>query len=164
MRSVQDRLKRPDVLAGLMFAAVATFGLYLSADYEIGTVRSMSTGYVPRLVCWCLLALGLVILAMGLRAPDEGRSGDGQAHENDGESRSALRPVVFVAAAIAVFGMAIEPLGLALATLLLVAVGAFATRETRLWETVLVALCLIVGSAAVFVWGLGLPMSLWPGA
>ena len=68
-------LARKDVLAGLMFIAVAVFGLWASWNYRIGTALNMSTGYVPRLLCWLLLALGVVILVLGLRRSEERRVG-----------------------------------------------------------------------------------------
>jgi hypothetical protein len=58
-----DVLSRTDVLAGLLLMAVAVFGLWASHDYPVGTALRMSTGYVPRLLCWILLGLGALILA-----------------------------------------------------------------------------------------------------
>ena len=58
-------LRRKDVLAGLLFVAVAVVGLYVSRDYPIGTAVRMGTGYVPRLLCWLLLGLGAWILVQG---------------------------------------------------------------------------------------------------
>jgi putative tricarboxylic transport membrane protein len=66
--AVLQVLARRDVLAGLMFVGVALFGLWLSRDYPIGTALRMGTGYVPRLLCWVLLGLGVVVLVQGLRA------------------------------------------------------------------------------------------------
>jgi hypothetical protein len=67
-------LARKNVLAGLMFIAIAALGLWLSRDYPIGTALRMGTGYVPRLLCWILMGLGAAILVQGLReknAPPE---------------------------------------------------------------------------------------------
>ena len=58
-------LARKDVLAGLLFIGVAVFGLWLSRDYPIGTAFRMGTGYVPRLLCWLLFGLGVVVLVQG---------------------------------------------------------------------------------------------------
>src|SRR5437016_12563272 len=82
-------LARKDVLSGLLFVAVALFGLWLSRDYPIGTALRMGTGYVPRLLCWILLGLGTVILVMGLREGQDER-------RVDFSDRSGWRPVVFV--------------------------------------------------------------------
>src|SRR5262249_20603046 len=65
--SVLHVFARRDVLAGLMFVGVALFGRWLSRDYPIGTALRMGTGYVPRLLCWILLGLGVVVLVQGLR-------------------------------------------------------------------------------------------------
>src|SRR5215218_4511171 len=67
-------LARRDVLAGLLFVGVALLGLWLSRDYPIGTALRMGTGYVPRLLCWILLGLGLIVLLQGVRAAELTRS------------------------------------------------------------------------------------------
>src|SRR5881397_2914124 len=93
-------LARKEVLAGLMFMAVAALGLWLSRDYPIGTALRMGTGYVPRLLCWTLLALGGCVLFQGLRAAQA-------VHKADGAS--GWRPVVFVTASLTVFALALKP-------------------------------------------------------
>ena len=40
------------------------------ATIPIGTALRMSTGYVPRLLCWILMGLGVVVLVQGLRETD----------------------------------------------------------------------------------------------
>jgi hypothetical protein len=154
-------LARKDVLAGLLFVAVALFGLWLSRDYPIGTALRMGTGYVPRLLCWLLLALGTVILVQGLR--------DGQAErrlsfgDGSGDLRQGTwRPVVFVTASLVIFGLTIERLGLVISILLLIGVGAVAARGLRPLETLVAALVLIVLSWAIFILGLGLTIPVWP--
>jgi hypothetical protein len=68
--ALRHMLARKNVLAGLLFCAVALIGLFLSRDYPIGTAVRMGTGYVPRLLCWILLGLGILVLAQGLREVD----------------------------------------------------------------------------------------------
>jgi hypothetical protein len=146
---------RKDVLAGLLFMAVAILGLWVSRNYPIGTAVRMGTGYVPRLLCWILLGLGAVVLLQGLRerAP-EGWLAGGEV--------SAWRPVLFVAASLVVFGISIERLGLVASIFLLVGLGALATRGLRPVETLSVALVLIVLTWAIFILGLGLTIPVWP--
>ena len=148
-------LARKDVLAGALFMAVAVFGLWISRDYPIGTAFRMGTGYVPRLLCWILLGLGGVVLIAGLR---EARA---QLQPAAGAGW-AWRPVVFVTASLAIFGLAIERLGLVISIVLLIGVGAFASRALRPVETVVAALVLIVLSWAIFILGLGLTIPVWP--
>jgi hypothetical protein len=148
-------LARRDVLAGLLFVAVAALGLWFSRDYPIGTALRMGTGYVPRLLCWILLGLGAVILVQGLR--------EAQAERPlSFADMSAWRPVIFVTASLVIFGLSIEQLGLVVSILLLIGVGAVAARELRPIETVVAALVLIVLSWGIFILGLGLTIPVWP--
>src|SRR5437763_11414104 len=61
-------LRRKDLLAGAMFMSVALLGLWLSHDYPLGTAVRMGTGYVPRLLCWVLLALGAAVALTAFRS------------------------------------------------------------------------------------------------
>jgi putative tricarboxylic transport membrane protein len=148
-------LARRDVLAGLLFVGVALLGLWLSRDYSIGTALRMGTGYVPRLLCWIMLALGIVVLVQGLR---EGQG----AHLVSSEQGSSWRAVIFVTASLMIFGVSIERLGLVLSILLLIAVGSVAARGLRPLETLAAALVLIVLSWGIFILGLGLTIPVWP--
>ena len=56
----------------------------------------------------------------------------------------------------------VEPLGVVLAIALLVLVGSFAGREVRPLESVGTALVLIILTMVIFVWGVGLPIPVWP--
>ncbi len=146
-------LVRKDVLAGLLFIAVGVFGLWTSRNYPIGTALRMSMGYVPRLLCWVLLGLGVLVLVQGLRAADEGAA--------FAEARY-WRAIVFVPASLVVFAFAMDRAGVVIATLLLVGVGSLAGRELRLLETAVTAVVLIIITLAIFVWGLDLPIPVWP--
>jgi hypothetical protein len=161
--SAWQAFARKDVLAGLLFIAVGTLGLWLSRDYPVGTAFRMGTGYMPRLLCWILLGLGAIVLVLGLR--------DGQVHGlRDGHAAPAgsaagipaWRPVLFVTAGLVVFGLAIERLGLVLAVFLLVGLAAVAGRGLRPIETVVAALVLIALCWAIFILALGLTIQVWP--
>src|SRR3954454_730362 len=106
-------------LSGLMFCAIAVFGLWVSRDYPIGTALRMGTGYVPRLLCWALLALGVLILVQGLR--DARMVG-----EPESQAPWSWRAAIFVTGSLVVFGLTLEWLGLVISILLLVGVGATA--------------------------------------
>jgi len=147
-------LSRKDVLSGLMFVAIAALGLYESRNYAIGTALKMGTGYVPRLLCWCLLGLGAIILVQGLRAAVPA--------PEPGEAAPAWRPVVFVTASLVLFALTLERLGLVVSILLLIGAGAVASRTLRPLETLVAALVLILLSWAIFILGLGLTIPVWP--
>lgn len=148
-------LVRKNMLAGAMFIAVALVGLWVSRDYSVGSALRMGTGYVPRLLLWVLLCLGAVILVQGLRQPVE----PGTDAQN---GASALRPLIFVTVGLVVFGLAIERLGIVVSIVLLIGIGAVASRDLRPLETIAAAAVLIALSWAIFIAGLGLTIPVWP--
>jgi len=150
--SAWDVLARADVLSGLLFIVIAALGLWISRDYPVGTALRMGTGYVPRLLCWGLLALGLIILVQGLRQPAPPLR----------PTAIAWRAVLSVTIAIVAFALSLERLGLVLAILLLTGIGALATRTLRPLETAVAAVVLIVLSWGIFIAGLGLAIPVWP--
>jgi hypothetical protein len=143
-----------------MFIVIAAIGLWTSRNYPVGTALRMSTGYVPRLLCWLLMGLGTIVLVQGLLetpAPEP-------RHEptpRDGVI-AQLRPVVLVTVGLIAFGLTLEPFGLMLAIFVLVVIASFATRELKLWETLAAAAGLTVLTWAIFILGLGLPIQMWP--
>lgn len=153
-------IRRKNVLSGVMFIAFAALGLWLSRDYPVGTALRMSTGYVPRLLCWVLMTLGIIVLLQGMR--------EKQASEPVADppvsagAPATLRPIVLVTAGLVAFGLALERLGLVAAIFLLVVIASFATRELKPWETLLAAAGLSVLTWAIFILGLGLPLQVWP--
>ena len=148
-------VKRKNVLAGLLFMGAAVFALWVSRDYPVGTALRMGTGYVPRLLAWILLLLGLVILLQDLRARTA------QA-PRDLEALSSLRPLLFVTLSLIVFGLTIERLGLFLSTVLLAGIGSLAGQGKRPLETLIAGLVMAAISVGIFILGLGLTIPIWP--
>lgn len=148
-------LQRQDVLSGTLFMGIAACGLWVSRNYPIGTASRMGTGYMPRLLLWVLLGLGALILVSGVWKAD-GPS------ETSASGGATWRPIVFVTLSLAVFGLALERLGLVVSILLLTGIGAVAGRSMRPLETVIAALVLIILCWLLFIVGLSLTIPLWP--
>jgi putative tricarboxylic transport membrane protein len=146
-------LARKNVLAGLMFIAIAALGLWVSRDYPVGTALRMGTGYVPRLLCWILMGLGAAVLIQGLRE---------KGSPPERVTLGQLLPVGVVTASLIAFALAIEQLGFVLSVLLLVGVGAAAARDIKAWETLAAAIVLVALCWAIFILGLGLTIPVWP--
>jgi hypothetical protein len=152
-------LQRKNVLAGLMFMAIAAIGLWASRDYPLGTALRMGTGYVPRLLCWLLMALGAIVLVQGLlTTPAE----DADEPAPERHMLATLGPVLAVTLSLIAFALALESLGLVLSIVLLTVIASFATRELKAWETLAAAASLSLLTWAIFILGLGLPIPLWP--
>jgi putative tricarboxylic transport membrane protein len=152
-RSFIGMVARKDVLAGLMFMAIAALGLWVSRNYPIGTALRMSTGYVPRLLCWVLLLLGGAVLISGIRNAEA---------ERQREKDVRWRPLILIPAALVAFALSIERLGIVVAGALLIGISGLASRDLRIIEVGLAGIVLILATWAIFVWGLGLTIPVWP--
>jgi len=147
------RIRSPkDFWSGLFFIAVAVGFIGLSRQYNMGNMHRMGPALFPTMVGTLLAGLGLV---MTLRS---------FAIDGPPVPRFHARPILISLIAIVLFGVALQNSGLVAAVTALVIVGAIASSESRVLETVGLTLALIVFSVAVFVWLLGLPIPLWPDA
>ena len=147
------RIRSPrDFWAGLFFIAAAVGFMLLSQQYSMGNMHRMGPALFPTLVGALLAGLGLIIAARSF------------AIDGPPVPRFHARPIIVSLVAIALFGVALTHLGLIAAVAAVVLVGALASRESRPLETIGLVVVLMVFSAAVFVWLLGLPIPLWPEA
>ena len=145
------RIRSPkDFWSGLFFIAVAAGFMLLSLQYHMGTMHKMGPALFPTLVGALLACLGLIIAFRAF------------AIDGPPVPRLYARPIGISLAAIALFGVVLAHFGLLAAVAALVVVSAIASRESKPFETVGLVLVLMLFSAAVFVWLLGLPIPLWP--
>jgi hypothetical protein len=65
------KLNAKDVAAGVFLVLLAAVGLWLNQDHALGSARRMGPGYMPMLVFWIQIGLGLLVLGVGLfNGPD----------------------------------------------------------------------------------------------
>jgi len=146
------RIRSPkDFWSGLFFMAVAAGFMLLSLQYHWGSMHKMGPALFPTLVGTLLACLGLIIAVRAF------------AIDGPPVPRLYLRPIGISLVAIALFGLILAHFGLLAAVAALVIVAAVASRESKPLETLGLAIALMLFSAAVFVWLLGLPIPLWPG-
>jgi hypothetical protein len=146
------RVKSPqDLGAGLVFLLLGLAGFYFGRDLAFGTAARMGPGYFPTLLSAMIFAIGLVV---GLR---------GVTIAGPPIEPVQLRPILFIVAAILIFGFLIEAIGLALTAVLLTIFAAYARPEVKLGETILLGAGLAAFTVAVFVYLLGQPLPAWWG-
>lgn len=144
-----------DLLFGLFLIAVAAGALFATRNLNVGSAADMGAGYMPRVVSLGLLAFGLVFCARGVR--QAGLTGAALAIEP-----VQMRPLLAVLAAVGIFALTAERLGLAIASVVTVVLASLATREGRLRETVPFALLLSAAAVLLFIKVLALPVPVWP--
>lgn len=141
---------RPDLLTSAIFVGVGALGLWAGRTLDFGSLASMGPGFIPTIICWLLIGIGLWVGALGLRramTPIE---------------PVKLRPILVITASIIGFAFIAAWLGFVAATMFLIVLGSLAEREVRLKETLLLAIGLSIFGALVFVVGLGVQIRLLP--
>ena len=144
------RGNRPDLLTGALFIGLGGLGLVMSRGLDMGTLSQMGPGFLPRIVCWLLIAVGLAVGVPALKAPAEDIAS------------MRLRSVAVITIAVVGFAYAATHLGFVLASIWLIVVGGLAEPGMRWREIVPLALGLTLFGALVFVYGLGVQVPLWP--
>jgi Tripartite tricarboxylate transporter TctB family len=144
-------LHNKEVWAGLTLIGIGAAAIWLARDYGFGTALRMGPGFFPIVLGAILLLFGLVILALGLRG--------GEPIAGSWSPRA----LIILPLSLVLFGLLMERAGFVPAMLVLVFGSATATTEFRFVEALLFAIGLTALSAAVFVWGLGLPYPLLTG-
>jgi len=134
-----------------MFGAFGAAFMIVAQNYNMGTAVRMGPAYFPTVVGGLLLVLGLFVVLRAFFV------------ESGPVPRLHLRPLAIVLAGVCLFGALLRPLGLVVACVVLIVVGALAGISFRWKEVLLLTILLVVFSVALFVYGLGLPFPLWPG-
>ena len=144
------RVKNPqDFWAGLLFLAVGLLAVYLGRNYNFGTATKMGPGYLPTVLSWIMAGIGAFL---ALRALLE---------QGSGIEPSLWRPQAFIIAAIVLFALFIERLGLAPTVVVVTVVAALASREMRWIETLILSVGLAILCVVLFVKILGQPLTIF---
>jgi hypothetical protein len=161
-----------DFWSGLMFVGVGVVFAIGATNYSMGPAcppndpcaanlwarlsqlsAHPGAGYFPLGLAILLALLGAIVLFKSLTIESEG---------GDPIGAFAWRPLLVIVVAIAVFGLMLEKIGLALTVPVLIFISSLAGDEFH-WKGVLInAIVLTVGSWAIFVWGLKLTIPMWP--
>lgn len=141
---------RAELASGLLVTALGLLGLAASWDLDRGVLRQMGPGYLPATVSWLIIAGGVVMIVAAMLKP-------GKPLPN-----FQIRPLAVISAGLALFGLTIDSLGIIIAIVLLIIVCGFASPITRFWETAVLAVCLALASALIFVQLLGLAIPILP--
>jgi putative tricarboxylic transport membrane protein len=139
-----------DFYGGLALVAIAVFALWASSDLSGMRGFSFGAATAPRLFAVILGLTGAVVALIGLTVA-------GPALE-----RYAIRGPVLVTASILCFAVAIRPLGLIITSFISIVISAAASPEVKWVQSLVWAAILTVFCSLLFVYGLKLPLQLWP--
>jgi hypothetical protein len=146
------RVRSPqDLGAGIVFLVIGLAGIYFGRNLAMGTAARMGPGYFPVMLSYLIVLIGLIVGARGLTL-------DGPPIE-----RIQLRPIFFVAASLLLFGAIIDQVGLAITTVALTIVAAYARRDVNVLEALVLGVGLALFTIGVFVYALSQPLPAWWG-
>ncbi len=139
-----------DYWGGVALVAFALFALWAAGDLPGMRGFAFGPGTAPRLFSWLLVATGAGVALTGLVT-------SGPPLEKWG----VRAPVLFIASVI-FFGATVRPLGLVISAFFTLMIASAATREVRWVEATIWSAALTVFCVGLFVYGLNLPLQLWP--
>ena len=131
--------------------------LWISRNYETGTVISMGPGFFPKAVAGLLILFGVIIFVVSGR--------DVEPFEDDGPGIGLLslsRILLFVIGSVVLFGLTLGPFGLPVATFLMVTAASAARSGARPIPVFLTALVLSVLATLLFAYALQLQIPVYP--
>jgi len=155
-----------DWWAGWMFVAFGVFfilfalgtpefidrivGTKLIGGYQMGSSVRMGPAYFPVVLGGILAFLGLLVLL------------DSIVEEGPEVATFHFRPLIFIAISSLAFAYLLKPLGLVLASIVLIFISAYGGHEFKWKEVAIMSVVLAVFSVLVFVKGLALPFPVCP--
>ena len=142
-------LSSKDFWSGAMLIAIGATAMFIARAYPFGTTLRMGPGYFPVVLGGVLVMFGLIVLVRGLRNPERIEGG------------WALRALIVLPLAFALFGFLMDRVGFVPALAALIVGSAAASPTFRVAEVAALTLALTLACVAVFVWGLGLPYKLF---
>lgn len=141
------------LIAGLLFIVVGLVGGFASAQYQLGTLARMGSGYYP-----LLMSIGLVLVGLAVcLVPDAANT----KIDLRGLRIRYGRPWLFVTAGILVFIVTVNWAGFVVASFLSVYLASFADRRNGWRDGALLAAGATVFSVIIFYYGVQIQIPLF---
>lgn len=121
----------------------AVFVFFIAYGYPVGSADSMGPGYFPRVLCYLIAGLGLVLAASSV-------SRARHVHVAASEDRLMPRPLIAVSSSFVVFGLTLSTVGLLPAIGLLILISCFAIPKRTLPE--IATIIVVMEAMTVAMW------------
>ena len=142
-----------DFVSGLMFVLVGAGFAIGATNYSMGTSARPGAGYFPLMLSVIMAILGAIVLFKSLTI---------ESPNGDPIGSIAFKPLLVIVAAIVMFGLLLERLGMIITVPLLIIVASMAGDEFKLRGVLVSVVILTIGCWLVFILGLKLTIPLWP--
>jgi hypothetical protein len=140
-----------DFWAGLMFIGFGLAAIIVARDYPMGSAMRMGPGYFPTWLGGLMMFLGAIISFRSTMVRGEPIR------------KFGWRGLFFLSAAFFTYGLLIDWLdvGFVISIAAVVVLSTLASREFHWLESLGLAVVLVLGTVAVFIWGLDMPYPLF---
>lgn len=145
-----------DLCAGLFIVGVGAYAVWEASAYPFGTLDSIGSGFFP-------VMLGLLALPLGAGVWWEAATRPAEPVSEDDGDAIEWRSIFAIIGALLAFALLIDRAGLAPAVFAAAAIASFAERTVRPIGILLLAAGLAAACVAIFVFGLKLPIRVFPG-
>ncbi len=142
-----------DFWSGLLFIAVGVAFAYGATNYNFGSSARPGPAYFPFGLGVLMAVLGGMVLFKALTFEVEG---------GDKIGPWPIKQMVLILSAVAIFGLLLPRLGMAVCLPLLIGISSLASGEFHWKEVLANSVILTVASWGIFIKGLGLTIPLWP--
>ena len=142
-----------DFVSGLVFVLVGAGFAAGATNYSMGTSARPGAGYFPLMLSVIMAILGAIVLFKSLTI---------ESPHGDPIGSIAFKPLFIIVAAIVMFGLLLERLGMIITVPLLIIVASMAGDEFKLRGVLVSVVILTIGCWLVFILGLKLTIPLWP--
>ncbi|MFZ5690102.1 MAG: tripartite tricarboxylate transporter TctB family protein [Pseudomonadota bacterium] len=150
-RQATGLIRNPqDFWGGMALLLFALFTLWAGSDLPGMRGFAFGPGTAPRLFGVILAGVSVLIVANGLIS-----------HGPPLEKWGIRAPVLFLASVV-FFGATVRPWGLVISSFVTLMIAAAASKEVRWVESIIWSAVLTAGCVALFIYGLNLPLQLWP--
>lgn len=145
-----------DLVAAAMFVVIGIGAFVMALDYDVGTARRMGPGVFPLVISGLMVMIGaglaVQVIASGFLARIPSMA----------PRFETIRALFFVMASLLAFALLVRPVGLFIATAVQVFIATRAEPGRGVLVSAVLALSLAVLAAVIFIYGIGLPIPLWP--
>ncbi|WP_029057674.1 tripartite tricarboxylate transporter TctB family protein [Stappia stellulata] len=143
---MKAKWNRAELAAAFAFMATGFGALWIARDYPVGSVTRMGPGFVP-------ITLGVLLVACAAIAAIQNRNTPPSA------TRPRLKPFVLIMGGILAWALLIDRVGFVPSTVILVLACASVEISSTWRSSLLLAAGLCVAGYAIFIRGLGIPLS-----
>ena len=134
-----------------MFITIGGGAMIMARDYPFGSALRMGPGYFPSVLGGIMIVMGIYCLLMGLKRQEKIKR------------TWSVRALIILPLTTLAFGILMENAGFVPAVIVLSILAATASPEFHWIEQAVLAVGLVIGCTALFIWGIGLPYPLFAG-